>query len=72
MQMWNKYLGPWESKGMMAQLDNNMREKRNQLQGRHLLQRMHSRVWAAIFKDITDPTKKAKAEKCKAAVEKHL
>jgi hypothetical protein len=33
---------------------------------------MHSRVWAAIFKDITDPTKKAKAEKCKAAVEKHL
>jgi hypothetical protein len=69
------YPGPWEAKGVLAQLGNNLRERRNRLKKRFKLYANPKAVtrprgcslqsWEEIYHGLRDAKKKAKSDLCK-------
>jgi hypothetical protein len=76
------YPGPWESKGVMALVGNNLRERRNRLKKRFRICSNPKAVsrprgcsvqsWEEILKTMRDPKKKAKSDLCKLKADQRL
>jgi hypothetical protein len=76
------YKGPWEAKGVLAQLGNSLREKRNRLKKRFKFYSHPKAVprprgctvesWEQIFRDLQDPKKKTKSDLCKAKADERV
>jgi hypothetical protein len=76
------YPGPWEAKGVLNLLGNNLREKRNRLKRRFRIYSNAKAVtrpkgctlqsWEQIYRDLRDPKKKKKSDLCKMRADERL
>jgi hypothetical protein len=74
--------GSWESKAVLADVGNNLRERRNRLKRRFKIYSNPKSVtrpkgctlesWERIFQDLRDPKKKAKSNLCKMRADKRI